>query len=107
MRGLLAPAIAATVQALLHRHLSLVVAMFMSATDAHKWVAMPVVQQRTEAADNEVEALLRAAYGFMSHPPLAVFVNAVRSTPLPCLHYASLMASSVVVLNPAQRWSCL
>lgn len=86
MRTLLAPAIDAAVQALLHRHLSLVVAMFMSATDAHKWVAMPVAQQRTEAADDELEALLNSAYGLISHPPLAVFVNAVRSTPLPCMH---------------------
>lgn len=84
--ALLAHATSAAVRALLQRQLALAAAMFLAAVDSHRWVVMPVAagKARPEAASgggNGADggaAVLEAAQGLLSHPPLAVLVNAVR-----------------------------
>ena len=81
--ALLGPAASAAVRALLQRQLALAAAMFLAAVDAHRWVVMPVAahKARPDAQGGEGDggaAVLEAAQGLLSHPPLAVLVNAVR-----------------------------
>lgn len=92
LEGFLGPVVASAVSALFRQQAAHAVAMFVSSTDAHKWVAMPVVQRRgadDDAGDADAPDLLAEAYPLMSHPPLAVLVNAVR----PCVHWALRRAS--------------
>ena len=100
--GFLGPAVAAAVQALFRQQAAHAVAMFASATDAHKWVAMPVAQRPAQGGgEGDAPDLLAEAYSLMSHPPLAVLVNAVRRSSCSTCAAAAAVMSLVV-----QAWVC-
>lgn len=82
LRPLLEPAVTSAVRALLQRNLAHAGALFCSSLESHKWVAMPLAQPKggeARAPGDPGEALLRRAHGLLSHPPLAVLLNGVRS----------------------------
>ena len=80
----LEPAITSAVRTMVHRGFAMAAAMFHSAINAHKWVAMPVAEQQLASAagaakDTATQAgLQESAKALMCHPPLAVLVNGVR-----------------------------
>jgi hypothetical protein len=78
--GLLRPVVSTAVKCLFQRHVQQAVTLFLSSTEAHKWVAMPVSQRPRASSgeeSGEVFDVLTEAYSLMSHPPLAVLVNGV------------------------------
>jgi hypothetical protein len=72
-------AVSAAARSLLRHHLAMATAMFYSSVESHKWVAMPVAPQKAErGVEGDSGGVLTSAHSLMSHPPVAVLVNAVR-----------------------------
>lgn len=93
LRALLATPFSNAVHAALRNNLAVVVALFQCATEAHKWVAMPVTRRQTQEDADATD--VSGTHGLLCHPPLAVFMNAVRFASLaiamcPCSSYSDL-----------------
>lgn len=99
-RGPLAACVARAARGLFHGHIARALAMFCSSLDMHKWTAMPAARvaalQAAPGGGAASAALSDATPLLMQHPPLAVFVNAVRCPPLPCWP-----------LRPAHAYVCM
>ena len=84
-RGPVAACVARAAHGLFRNHIARAVAMLSSSIDMHKWAPMPAARVTALEAGGggpAATALSDATPLLMQHPPLAVFVNAVR-TPAP------------------------
>lgn len=83
----LAACVARAAHGLFRSHIARALAMLSSSLDMHKWAAMPAARVAAlevgSGGGTASAALSDATPLLMQHPPLAVFVNAVRGPPSP------------------------